>query len=103
MAQTTVTAEQTAKERVGASVHFIPVHRHPFYSEAYGYRPQQFPEAERLYQGMISLPLYPKMTDIDCESVWNAVHKIVADVRKPMPTIVPAQTATGFQERGNRC
>jgi dTDP-4-amino-4,6-dideoxygalactose transaminase len=90
-------------ERVGASVHFIPVHRHPFYSEAYGYRPQQFPEAERLYQGMISLPLYPKMTDIDCESVWNAVHKIVADVRKPMPTIVPAQTAAGFQERGNRC
>ncbi len=67
------------KERnIGASVHFIPVHRHPFYRDRYGYLPSQFPSAEQLYAGMVSLPLYPKMTEADEQDVLNAVREILS-------------------------
>lgn len=63
---------------IGTSVHFIPLHRHPFYHERYGYRPDQFPVAEDIYRGLLSLPLYPKMTDQDVVDVIDAVRDIVA-------------------------
>jgi dTDP-4-amino-4,6-dideoxygalactose transaminase len=62
---------------IGTSVHFIPLHRHPFYRDRYGYRPEQFPVAEEIYQGLLSLPLYPKMTDQDADDVVAAVREIV--------------------------
>jgi dTDP-4-amino-4,6-dideoxygalactose transaminase len=61
---------------IGTSVHFIPLHRHPFYQERFGYGPAQFPVAEQIYQGLLSLPLYPKMTDGDVEDVVVAVRSI---------------------------
>jgi dTDP-4-amino-4,6-dideoxygalactose transaminase len=63
---------------IGTSVHFIPLHRHPFYRERYGYHPEQFPVCEELYPGLLSLPLYPRMTDEDAEDVIAAVREIVA-------------------------
>jgi len=62
---------------IGASVHFIPLHRHPFYQKRYGYSPDQFPLAEQIYQGLLSLPLYPKMTDEDVVDVIRAVKDVV--------------------------
>jgi dTDP-4-amino-4,6-dideoxygalactose transaminase len=62
---------------IGASVHFIPLHRHPFYQTRYGYRPEQFPVAERIYRGLVSLPLYPAMTDADAADVVEAVREVV--------------------------
>ena len=59
---------------IGTSVHFIPLHRHPFYHERYGYRQEQFPVAEEIYDGLLSLPLYPKMTDRDADDVVAAVR-----------------------------
>ncbi|MGA2435553.1 MAG: DegT/DnrJ/EryC1/StrS family aminotransferase, partial [Bryobacteraceae bacterium] len=64
---------------IGTSVHFIPVHRHPYYRERYGYEPEQFPGAEEFYAGLVSLPLYPKMTDEDVQRVIGAV---TAEIRK---------------------
>jgi dTDP-4-amino-4,6-dideoxygalactose transaminase len=61
---------------IGTSVHFIPLHRHPFYRETYGYQPEQFPVAERFYEGLLSLPLYPRMSDSDVEDVIAAVRRI---------------------------
>jgi dTDP-4-amino-4,6-dideoxygalactose transaminase len=69
---------------IGASVHFIPLHRHPFYQERYRYRPEQFPVAEEIYQGLVSLPLYPKMTDGDAADVIAAVRDIFAARRMPV-------------------
>jgi dTDP-4-amino-4,6-dideoxygalactose transaminase len=63
---------------IGTSVHFIPLHRHPLYRERYDYRPEQFPSCEELYRGLVSLPLYPKMTDEDVSDVIEAVLDIVA-------------------------
>ncbi|HUQ93358.1 MAG TPA: DegT/DnrJ/EryC1/StrS aminotransferase family protein [Bryobacteraceae bacterium] len=71
-----------AARRIGGSVHFIPLHRHPYYRETFGYRPEQFPVAEKLYEGYASLPLYPRMTDADVEDVIEAVREIVAQYRK---------------------
>ena len=67
--------------RIGASVHFIPLHRHPFYQRAYGYRPEQFPAAEEMYRGLVSLPLYPAMTWDDMDDVIAAVHQIIEEHR----------------------
>ncbi|MFN7933629.1 MAG: DegT/DnrJ/EryC1/StrS aminotransferase family protein [Bryobacteraceae bacterium] len=74
--------EQMRERNIGASVHFIPLHRHPYYREAFGYRPDQFPIAENLYRGFVSLPLYPRMTDEDASDVVDAVLSIVNSGRE---------------------
>jgi perosamine synthetase len=69
---------QELKERkIGASVHFIPLHLHPYYRETYGYRPEDYPVAHREYQREISLPIYSKMTGADVQSVLDAVLDVV--------------------------
>jgi len=54
--------ERMAKRGIGTSVHFIPLHRHPYYAETFGYHAGQFPVADGLYEGLVSLPSYPRMT-----------------------------------------
>jgi dTDP-4-amino-4,6-dideoxygalactose transaminase len=73
--------EQLSSRGIGASVHFIPLHRHPFYATAYGYAPAQFPVADRLFEGLLSLPGYPRMTARDVEDVIGAVRDIVIGSR----------------------
>ena len=68
--------EELKKRNIGTSVHFIPLHIHPYYREAYGYQPQDFPVAYREYQREISLPIYSKMTDQDIQDVITAVLDI---------------------------
>lgn len=74
--------EELSKANIGTSVHFIPVHLHPYYREKYGYKEGDFPDAERAYKRMVSLPLYPKMTRQDVEDVANAVKSIAFRHRK---------------------
>lgn len=62
---------------IGTSVHFIPVHLHPFYRERFGYRPGDLPQAEKLYEEIVSLPLYPRMTERDVRDVIQAVCEVV--------------------------
>jgi dTDP-4-amino-4,6-dideoxygalactose transaminase len=73
--------DELRARNIGTSVHFIPLHRHPLYRDRYGYRPEQFPVAEEIYQGLLSLPLYPKMTDRDAADVIEAVRETVAAQR----------------------
>jgi len=63
---------------IGASVHFIPVHTLQFYRDKYGYRGEDFPVAYREYQRLVSLPIYPKMSDGDVQDVIEAVCDLVA-------------------------
>jgi dTDP-4-amino-4,6-dideoxygalactose transaminase len=60
--------------RIGASVHFIPLHRHPYYRSMPGNGNRRFPTADRLYEGLVSLPIYPRMTDQDRDDVIEAVR-----------------------------
>jgi len=67
---------------IGVSVHFIPLHLHPYYRETYGYRPQDYPVAYAEYLREISLPIYSKMSDEDVNDVITAVRAIVAEHRR---------------------
>jgi dTDP-4-amino-4,6-dideoxygalactose transaminase len=65
--------EELKQRNIGASVHFIPLHLHPYYRETYGYKPDDFPVAYREYLREISLPIYSKMSDQDVQDVIDAV------------------------------
>lgn len=73
--------EALKKQGIGTSVHFIPLHLHPYYRETYGYRPEDFPIAYREYQREISLPIYSKMSGADVQQVITAVTNIVQQHR----------------------
>lgn len=64
--------------RISTSVHFIPIHLHPYYRDRYGFEPCDFPIAYREYQRMLSLPIYPRMTDQDVTDVIEAVLEVAA-------------------------
>lgn len=70
-----------AAENICCNVHYIPVYYHPYY-EKLGYRKGLCPNAEKLYEEIVSLPLYYAMTDQDVEDVIHAVEKIVAHYKK---------------------
>ena len=74
--------EALRAKNIGTSVHFIPVHLHPYYRQTFGYKRGDFPNAERIYDRIISLPLYPKMTEEDVGDVIAAVKKVVRQHRK---------------------
>ncbi|MBP7997654.1 MAG: DegT/DnrJ/EryC1/StrS family aminotransferase [Chloroflexi bacterium] len=61
------------EKNIGTSVHFIPLHLHPYYRETYGYQPDDFPMAYQEYQKEISLPIYSKMSLSDVEYVIESV------------------------------
>ncbi len=74
--------EELRHRQIGTSVHFIPVHVHPYYRDKYGYRPEDFPVAYDAYTRMLSLPLFPRMTDADVGDVIDAVAEIVRRYRR---------------------
>lgn len=73
--------EELKAEKIGTSVHFIPVHMHPYYRDTFGYKAGDFPQAEAVYERIISLPLYPKMSIQDIQDVIDAVRRIVERAR----------------------
>jgi len=58
---------------IGCSVHFIPLHLHPYWSSMYNYKPEDFPVALSVYERSVSLPIYTKMSDSDIARVVDAV------------------------------
>jgi dTDP-4-amino-4,6-dideoxygalactose transaminase len=60
---------------IGVSVHYIPLHLHPYWKDRYDLRAEQFPHSQKAYERMVSLPLYTRMTDADVERVIAAVRK----------------------------
>jgi dTDP-4-amino-4,6-dideoxygalactose transaminase len=68
--------------RIGTSVHFVPLHRHPYYRDKFALLPTNFPMAENIYRGLISLPIYPAMVDTDIQDVVEAVQTIFKSASK---------------------
>ena len=73
--------EALQAENIGVNVHYIPVYYHPYYKEL-GYKKGLCPNAEKLYDEMITLPLFPKMTDQDVNDVITAVNKVINYYRR---------------------
>jgi dTDP-4-amino-4,6-dideoxygalactose transaminase len=65
------------QEGIGTSVHFIPLHLHPYYRDAFGYGSADFPHASFVFERIVSLPIYPKMTDADVQRVIDTVRRLV--------------------------
>lgn len=63
---------------IGMSVHYIPLHLHPYWRERYGLHAERFPHSQRAYERMASLPLYTKMSDADVQRVIEAVRTSLA-------------------------
>ena len=74
--------EELARRRIAASVHFIPIHYHPYYREGFGFRPGDYPVAEDAYERLVSLPLYPRMSEDDMDRVADAVLDVVRQFRR---------------------
>ncbi|WP_181179175.1 DegT/DnrJ/EryC1/StrS family aminotransferase [Methylibium rhizosphaerae] len=60
---------------IGCSVHYIPLHQHPYWRDRYGLSPEQFPRSQHAYERMVSLPLYTRMTGADVERVAAAARE----------------------------
>lgn len=69
--------DELKTRNIGTSVHYLPVHMHPFYRDKYGYRPEDNPVAADAYQRMLSLPLHAGLTDEDVDDVIQAVRDLV--------------------------
>jgi perosamine synthetase len=67
---------------IGTSVHFIPLHLHPYYRDMFGYKPEDFPSASRVFERIISLPIYPSMSKESVHRVIAAVTSIVEKSRR---------------------
>ena len=59
---------------IGCSVHYIPLHLHPYWRDRYALQPAMFPHSQRAYERMVSLPIYTRMSGADVERVVLAVR-----------------------------
>jgi perosamine synthetase len=64
-------------EGIGVNVHYIPVHLHPFYRQRFGTGPGDCPVAEAAYERLITLPIFPAMSDKDIDDVIMACYKVL--------------------------
>lgn len=69
--------ELLSEQGVGTSVHFIPLHLHPYWRDRYRFVPESFPNALSVYQCSVSLPIYTRMSDEEVERVIEAVRDIL--------------------------
>jgi dTDP-4-amino-4,6-dideoxygalactose transaminase len=61
---------------IGCSVHYIPLHLHPYWRERYDLRRDQFPHSQKAFERMLSIPLYTSMSDAEVQRVVDAVRSI---------------------------
>ncbi|MBA7689172.1 UDP-4-amino-4-deoxy-L-arabinose--oxoglutarate aminotransferase [subsurface metagenome] len=74
--------EKMKDNGIGCSVHFIPLHLHPYYKNTFAFKPKDFPVASYVYERIVSLPIYPKMIDEDVDYVIDNVIKIIKENKK---------------------
>lgn len=70
--------DELKKAGVGCSVHWRPLHLHPYYQETFGWRPDDLPAATALWQRVVSLPIFPSMKGGEIEHVVKTVKGLCA-------------------------
>ncbi len=68
--------EIMAEKGIGTSVHYKPLHRMTYYREYYGLRGEDYPNAERIWRGCVSLPIYPYLSDHDLGYICSMINAI---------------------------
>ncbi|WPC06782.1 DegT/DnrJ/EryC1/StrS family aminotransferase [Pseudomonas benzenivorans] len=69
-----------SEQGIGCSVHFIPLHLHPYWRDSCDLVPEMFPVAQRLFEQEVSIPLYTRMSDADQHRVIVAIRQVLANV-----------------------
>jgi dTDP-4-amino-4,6-dideoxygalactose transaminase len=69
--------EHLFEQGIGCSVHYIPLHLHPYWRERYALLPQQFPHSQHAYERMLSLPLHTRMNEADVHRVAQAIRQVL--------------------------
>jgi len=69
--------ELMADRGIGTSVHYKPLHRMTYYRKRYQLKPEDFPNAERIWKGCVSLPIYPSLTDEELTYIVETIRKIL--------------------------
>jgi dTDP-4-amino-4,6-dideoxygalactose transaminase len=79
--------EELKKLGIGVSVHFIPLHLHPYYAQTYAYKPGDFPKAEDAFSRCLSLPIYPSLSDDEVDRVIRTVEHLVRTHRHTVAAV----------------
>ncbi len=74
--------DELTRRNIGTSVHFIPIHLHPYYRDTYGYTPDDLPIAVQAFERLFSLPLHPRLTDANVADVVEAVLDVANTFRR---------------------
>jgi len=73
--------DELKRAGIGTSVHYIPLHLHPYYQRVYGYKAGDFPNAEDAYSRCLSLPIFPDLTDAEVDHIIATVLRIAKEQR----------------------
>jgi dTDP-4-amino-4,6-dideoxygalactose transaminase/nucleoside-diphosphate-sugar epimerase len=77
--------EKLKEFKIGTSVHYIPIHHHPFYQKNIGLDPEDFPVTNKIFKGLLSLPIYTKLTIEDVNKIISRVTQLVeSNVKIPI-------------------
>lgn len=68
--------EKINEKGIGTSVHYIPIHMHSYYVKKYGYKPNDFPVSRQLSETVITLPLYPRLSDMEVDYIVNTLREL---------------------------
>lgn len=71
--------EEMSSIGIGCSVHFIPLHLHPYWRDEYSLVPEMFPIAQELFENEVTIPLYTKMTEADVDRVVKSIKQVLKD------------------------
>ena len=80
--------EELKEAGIGTSVHFIPLHRHPYYVREFGARAEDFPQADANYLRSFSIPIFPDMTMAEQKRVVDSVARVIEKSRKRTAVVV---------------
>ena len=69
--------EELKERGIGASVHFIPLYRHPYYQKTFNLKPENYPVSEKIYKGIITLPIWPGMKISQIKQVIDNVNSLI--------------------------
>jgi perosamine synthetase len=72
-------------EGIGVNVHYLPIHLHPYYKENLKTSEGMLPVAEKVYKQIITLPIFPTLTDIEIDQVIKAVKKVISFYKNELP------------------
>jgi dTDP-4-amino-4,6-dideoxygalactose transaminase len=74
--------DELRERGVACSVHWRPLHLHPYYAETFGWRPEDLPAASAAWERLVSLPIFPGMRESEIDAVVDAVRAIARDNRR---------------------